>query len=127
MAQDKENMQQQDAKENALEIAKILDSGKAQDVKILYVSKQTVIADYFVIAEGTSTTQVNALADEVRFKMAQKDIRPLRIEGENSGSWVLLDYASVIVHVFLNSQRDFYKIEKLWADGEQVDFEQQQD
>lgn len=127
MAQENENIQQEQAKQLALEIATILDKNKAQDIKILYVSNQTVIADYFVIAEGTSTTQVNSLADEVRFRLSQKELRPMRVEGENSGSWVLLDYASVIVHVFLNSQRDFYKLEKLWADGEEVPFEQMED
>lgn len=127
MAQENENIQQEQAKQLALEIATILDKNKAQDIKILYVSNQTVIADYFVIAEGTSTTQVNSLADEVRFRLSQKELRPMRVEGENSGSWVLLDYASVIVHVFLNSQRDFYKLEKLWADGEEIPFEQTED
>ncbi len=120
-------LQAKEAKDTAIEIAKILDKSKAKDIKILHVAKQTVIADYFVIAEGTSSTQVNSLAEEVDFRMSEKGIEPLHKEGERSGSWVLLDYASVIVHVFLNSQRDFYKLEKLWAEGEEVEFDRMED
>ncbi len=108
----------------ALKIAKILDSKKAREIKILNINEKTIIADYFVIAMGTSTTQVNALAGEIEFKLKTEDgIEPARTEGEGSGTWVLLDYNSVIVHVFGREAKDFYKLDKLWADCEEVPFE----
>ena len=116
--------QQEEAKELALRTAKILDSKKARDIKILCINEKTIIADYFVIAMGTSTTQVNALAGEVEFKLSEElDILPARIEGTGSGSWVLLDYNSVIVHVFSPEAKEFYKLDKLWSDADEVPFE----
>lgn len=115
------------AKEIALMAAKALDAKKAKDIKILYVNKQTIIADYFVIAAGTSRTQVNALADEVEYKLGLENITPSKIEGRGQGTWVLLDYDSVLVHVFNPQSRDFYNLEKLWAEGTQIPFEATQD
>lgn len=112
------------AKEIALKVAKILDSKKAKDIKILYVNKQTIIADYFVIAQGSSRTQVNALADEVEYKLGLEGIDPAKIEGRGQGTWVLLDYDSVLVHVFNPESRSFYNLEKLWAEGEEIEFVQ---
>lgn len=111
------------AKEIALKAARILDSKKARDIKILYVNQQTIIADYFVIAAGTSRTQVNALADEVEYKLGLEGINPTKVEGRGEGTWVLLDYDSVLVHVFNPQSREFYNLEKLWADGTPVEFE----
>lgn len=108
----------------AKEIATILDAKKAKDVKIIYVHEKTVLADYFVIATGSSTTQVNSLADEVDFKLStEKSISPTRVEGQGGGSWVLLDYDNIIVHVFSNEAREFYKLDKHWAEGEVVPFD----
>lgn len=108
----------------ALDIAKILDNKKAYNVKILKVKEKTVIADYFVIAGGTSSTQVKALADEVEYKISEeKGIKPSAIEGRGQGNWILLDYENVIVHVFNPQTRDFYNLEKLWAECEEVDFQ----
>lgn len=108
----------------ALKIAGILDSKKARDIKILNINEKTIIADYFVIAMGTSTTQVNSLAGEIEFKLKTEDnIDPARTEGAGSGTWVLLDYNSVIVHVFGREAKEFYKLDKLWADCEEVPFE----
>ena len=115
------------AKEIALKVAKTLDEKKAKDIKILYVNKQTIIADYFVIAAGTSRTQVNALADEVEYKLGLEGITPTRVEGRGQGTWVLLDYDSVLVHVFNPQSREFYNLEKLWADGEEIPFEATED
>ncbi len=111
------------AKEIALKVAAILDSKKAKDIKILYVNKQTILADYFVIAQGSSRTQVNALADEVEYKLGLEGIDPAKVEGRGQGTWVLLDYDSVIVHVFNPESRSFYNLEKLWAEGEEIEFE----
>lgn len=115
------------AKEIALKVAKTLDEKKARDIKILYVNKQTIIADYFVIAAGTSRTQVNALADEVEYKLGLEGITPTKVEGRGQGTWVLLDYDSVLVHVFNPQSREFYNLEKLWADGEEIPFEATED
>ncbi len=105
-----------------LEIAvKALDSKKARDIKALKVDDLTILANYFVIASATSTTQVKALADEVEFKLGEKGITPKGIEGEQSKTWIVLDYVDLIVHVFLEETRDFYQLEHLWADGTPVD------
>ena len=103
--------------ELAKSIARILDNKKAQDLKVLKVRDLTVLADYFVIASGGSTTQVGALYDEVDFQMGQKGVEPLRVEGAASRNWILLDYGSVVVHIFYPEQREFYALERLWADA----------
>lgn len=114
-----ENKQELAVKQ-AAEIAKIaseaLDSKKGLDVNVLAVGKQTVLADYFVIATGTSSTHVKALADEAEFKLKEAGYVCGHIEGH--GDWKLLDYHSVIVHVFTKEAREFYKLEKLWNDAE---------
>lgn len=107
--------------ELAMNIAEILDSKKAQDVKLLHVEDITAIADYFVIATGTSTTQVRALVDEVEFQLKEKGVTPLRIEGYDTRKWVVMDYNTVVVHVLYPQERDFYALEKLWADGVPVE------
>lgn len=106
--------------ELAKKIAQVLDSKKAHDLKILKVHDLTVLADYFVIASGTSTTQVGALSDEVDFQLGQAGTEPLRVEGASTKNWVLLDYGSVVVHVFYPEAREFYALERLWADADPV-------
>ena len=115
------------AKEIALLAAKALDEKKAKDIKIIYVNEQTIIADYFVIAQGNSRTQVNALADEVEYKLGLEGIDPTKVEGRGQGTWVLLDFDSVLVHVFNPQSREYYNLEKLWADGEEIPFEATED
>ncbi len=101
-------------------IVKALDSKKAVDIEVLEIGALTVVADYFVIAAGTSNTHVHALADEVEFKLEEKGITPRQIEGRATG-WILLDYHDVVVHIFTGEQREHYNLEKLWADAERVD------
>ena len=104
-----------------LEIAvKALDSKKAVEISALQVGSLTIVADYFVIAAGTSTTQVRALADEVEYQLGLEGIGPRQIEGRSTG-WILLDYHDVVIHVFLQDQREYYNLEKLWADSEPLD------
>ncbi len=100
---------------------KALDSKKAKDIKVLKVDDLTTLANYFVIASATSTTQVKALADEVEFKLGEKGVQPKSAEGYQSKTWICLDYIDVIVHVFLETDREFYQLEHLWADGTPVD------
>ena len=102
--------------------AKALSDKKAKDVKVLRTEEQTVLADYFVIATGTSNTQINALCGAVEKAMAeQAGEDPLRREGYRDGTWVLLDYGCVVVHVFSAEAREFYSLERLWHDGKPLD------
>lgn len=78
---------------------KALDSKKARDIKVLKVDELTILGNYFVFASATSTTQVKALADEVEYKLGEKGVTPKSIEGEQSRTWIVLDYVDVIVHV----------------------------
>lgn len=105
-------------------IAGYLDTKKAKDIKIIKIDDLTVVTDYIVIATGTSTTQVKALADEVDF-MVDKELgkQPARVEGYESKNWILLDYETVIVHVFHPQAREYYDLDKLWADGTEIEFE----
>ena len=105
-------------------IVNLLDNKKAVDVKAIQISDLTIIADYFVIATGTNTTQVKALADEVEVQLKELGITPARIEGYQSNSWILLDYSNVVVHIFYKDTRDFYDLERLWSDGQQLDLAQ---
>ena len=102
-------------------IVKALDSKKAEDIKVIKVGDLTVIADYFVIADGTSSTQTKALADEAEFKMQENGVVPNRVQGNNGSNWVIIDYGDIVVHVFSKEQRDFYNLERLWRDGEDID------
>jgi len=97
-------------------IADVLDNKKAKDVKVIKVGDKTVIADYFVLANGNSSTQVRALADEVEYKLSQAGVDTLRSDGGSGSSWRVLDYACVIVHVFDREAREFYKLDKLYTE-----------
>jgi len=109
-------------KELAEEVALLLDSKKGIDIEVIKVEDLTIIADYFVICTGTSSTHVKALSDEVEFKLREnKAISPLRIEGYTTSSWILMDYGSVIVHIFTADTRKFYSLERLWSDAPKVD------
>lgn len=93
---------------------------KANDIKILNVSDISPIADYFVICSGNSTIQVKAIADEIEDKMEEKGYTLKHKEGYHGARWILLDYGNVIAHVFHKEDREFYGIERLWADAEAV-------
>lgn len=109
----------------SVEIAKILDTKKARDIKILEVLDKTTITDYFVIAAGTSSTHVKSLADEVEYELKTKlGIECTNIEGRGLGNWILLDFESVIVHVFNPQTREFYNLEKLWSECKEIPFDQ---
>ncbi len=105
----------------AEKIVTVLDRKKAGGITLLHVADKTVLADYFVICAGHSNTQTRGLADEVEYKLSLEGVTPTRIEGRESASWVLLDYASVIVHVFNTETRQFYNLEKLWHEAEEMD------
>ena len=100
----------------------VLDAKKARDIKVLRVNDQTVITDYFVICTGNSSTQVKSLGGEVEYRLGLRGVDPAHYEGRDEGGWVVLDYSSVIVHIFSRENRDFYKLEKLYGDAEDVTF-----
>ncbi len=99
-------------------IAEILDNKKAKDVKVIMVTDKTVIADYFVLANGNTSTHVRSLADEVEFKLSEAGVDAVRRDGGSGSGWRVLDYSSVIVHIFDRESREFYKLDKLYTDFE---------
>ena len=106
----------ENARELADAIAEILDSKKARDIKVLHVEDKTVIAEYFVLCTGNSSTQVKALAGEVEYRTELRGVSPYSVEGRDNNSWILLDYSNVIVHIFSREAREFYNLEKLYED-----------
>lgn len=109
--------------ETAKMAVKALDSKKALDIKVIKIQDISAIADYFVIATGTSSTHVKALADEVEVQLDESGISVSHVEGYRSNSWILLDYIDVVVHVFSDEAREYYDLERLWQDGEIIDIE----
>ena len=110
------------AKELALLAARALADKKAKEIQALEISELTTLAEYFVIATGSSNTQINALVDNVEkvlHEEANED--PLHREGYRGGTWVLLDYGCIAVHVFSAEAREFYGLERLWRDGKPLD------
>ena len=111
-------------RELALKMAEILDQKGALDIEILEVSHMTSITDYFIIARGRNVQSVRSLSEDLEDKLAEQDILPRRREGMNESRWIVMDYASVIVHIFHPEEREYYNIERLWMDGtNQVEFE----
>ena len=109
------------SKDLAIQAAKAALEKKALDVTVLDLSGLTVIADYFVICSGESTTQVKAVAEFIEQEFAKKRIRPLGVEGAAHSHWILLDYGDVIIHVFEKETRAYYNLEKLWMDAKAVE------
>lgn len=101
-------------------VVKALDSKKAQDIKIIRIGDLTILGNYFVIAEGSSTTQVKTLSDETQFQLEQKGVVPKSVQGHGGSQWIVLDYVDVIVHIFYGETRRFYDLERLWQDGEML-------
>ncbi|MBO5065046.1 MAG: ribosome silencing factor [Clostridia bacterium] len=102
---------------------KALDDKKANNIEVIKIDELTIVADYFIIATANSNTHVRALADEVEYQLEQEGIMPDHIEGRATG-WVLLEYAGVVVHVFLEESRNYYNLERLWEDGAKIDVSQ---
>lgn len=96
---------------------------KAKETIILELKGITTIADYFVICSGENTTQVKAIAENVRIELRKDAIRPLSVEGLNHAHWVLMDYGDILVHVFLDETRAYYELEKLWLDAPLIKIE----
>ncbi|MFI3313948.1 MAG: ribosome silencing factor [Eubacteriales bacterium] len=108
------------AREVAIVAAKALDSKKGHDIKLLQIDQVSSLADHFLICTGGSNTQVKTLCDAVEKAMDEVGEPTLRREGHRSGTWVLLDFGSLVVHVFTEDTRKFYDLERLWRDAVQV-------
>lgn len=113
-----------DPKELAYAIVKGLDDKKGKDIKMLATADLTTLADYFVICTATSNTQARALSDAAEEAAEKVGETPDHIEGRHNGNWMLLDFSSVVVHIFTNETREFYGLERLWADAAEVDLKE---
>lgn len=109
------------SEELAKKIVKVLDSKKGIDITGIDIRELTTIGDYFILVTGTSSPHVKALAEEVEDTLAKEGIEPRRIEGAQSATWILMDYQDVILHIFTGETREFYNMERLWADAPRVD------
>lgn len=105
-------------------VYKALDEKKGEDIKVIEISEISIMADYFIIANGTSMPQVQAMVRNVQEKMNQSDFEVKRVEGNRNSTWVLLDYGDVVVHVFDREDRLFYDLERIWSDGKLVSIEE---
>lgn len=108
----------------ALSCAKEADDRKASDIVLLDVSRITTLADYFLICSGRSSRQVQGIAEAVQTRLRELGVRPLGVEGEREGHWVLMDYGDVIVHIFYAPIRELYDLESLWSDGTVVSLDE---
>ncbi len=109
-----------ETKEYALLAAEAATEKKATDVVVLDVASTLVITDYFIIASGSTDRQVRAVAEEIEHKLKEAGLRVIGREGEREAKWILLDFGDVVAHVFQPDEREFYRLEKLWSDAEQL-------
>lgn len=109
------------AKEVALNVTKALDEKRGKDIRLIKIDRVSSLADYFLICTGTSNTHVKTLCDYAEYTMENLNEPMLGREGHRGNSWELLDFGSVVIHVFTEEARKFYDLERLWADGEIVD------
>lgn len=116
--EEKKNANEATSKELAQAICLALSAKKAKDIATVYVREKSSLCDYFVIASGTSSTQVRAMGEYVEEQMEKQfSLSPVREEGMRDGRWSVLDYGDVIVHIMQDEKRLFYHLERLWADG----------
>lgn len=104
-----------------------LEEKKGEDIQVIEIKDISIIADYFIIANGTNSSQVDALVDSVKYTLGKQGFDPKRIEGVRSASWILMDYGDVVVHVFSKEDRLFYNLERIWRDGKTISREQLED
>ena len=108
-------------KEIAYAVTKALDEKKGMDIKLLKIDQVSTLADYFLICTGTSNTHVRTLCDYAEFTLDNLGEPMLGREGHRGNTWELLDYGTIVVHVFTEEAREFYSLERLWADAESID------
>ena len=110
--------------ESAILLAKALDGKKGEEIKVLKTEGLTTLADYFVICTATSTTQIKAMSDACEEATEKQGERVHHIEGHRGGTWLLMDFSSVVVHIFMDEARKFYDLERLWGDAQEEDLSQ---
>lgn len=98
-----------------------IDEKKGIDIKIIDISKISVLADYFIIAGGSNMKQIQSIADNIEEKLGKQGIEPKSIEGYQSSNWILMDYRDVIIHIFNQEDRLFYDLERIWMDGNTIE------
>ena len=103
---------------------KALSDKKAQDIQVMRIDTVTTLADYFIICTGSSNTHIRTLKEAVEHDLEQAGLRPHHVEGHGSGTWVLMDYISIVVHMFTDEARRFYQLDRVWADAEILDTEE---
>ena len=108
-------------KQIAYEVTKALDAKKGMDIKLLKIDRVSSLADYFLICTGTSNTHVKTLCDFAEYTLEELGEKMLGREGHRGNTWELLDYGSIVIHVFTDEARKFYDLERLWADAETID------
>lgn len=111
-----------ETKTRAIEIARLLEEKKGRDVLILNMQEASLMADYFILASANNSRQTKALANYVDEYMTQKDLEALRVEGKGQGSWLLIDYGDLVVHLFTDEMRSYYDLERLWKDADRLDY-----
>lgn len=101
-----------------------LSEKKGEEIKIIEIGELTVIADYFLIANGGNSSQIQAMVENVEELLGREGVHPKRIEGGRNSSWILMDYGDIIVHIFDREDRLFYDLERIWRDGKDVSIEE---
>lgn len=109
-----------ESKKMALLAVEALEDKKAEDITIIDISEVFVLADYFIIADGSNRNQVQAMADSAEEALGRAGYDAKQIEGYQSANWILMDYKDIIVHVFSKEDRAFYDLERIWRDGKQI-------
>lgn len=112
------------SKEMARLAYEALEDKKGEDIQIIDIKDISSIADYFIIANGSNSSQVDALVDSVMERLSRNGYKPKRVEGVRSASWILMDYGDVVVHVFSKEDRLFYNLERIWRDGRTINREE---
>ena len=100
---------------------KALEDKKGEDIRVIDIQKVSILADYFIIASGSNTSQVQAMADSVEEELGKAGHECRQVEGYNTANWILMDYNDIIVHVFSREDRLFYDLERIWRDGKQIE------
>ena len=112
-------MKETEIREQVLALCEVLDNKKALDILAVNVADKTIIAEWFIIASGRSTTQVKALCDELEEKAAERGLIARRKEGYQEGRWIVVDFGTILVHLFHPEEREYYNLERLWVDDPQ--------
>ena len=110
-----------DSKELTKKICTLIDEKKGIDIKVIDISKISVIADYFVIAGGSNSRQIQSIADNIEESLLAEKVHPKSLEGYQGANWILMDYGDVIIHIFNQEVRLFYDLERIWTDGQLID------